>query len=382
MKIISLTTLLLLAGVLSGCNAKDARIDFVESVSTNIIESGYQTLFLNADKLLQIAAQCEAKEADHQQVVKQLKTHWRSTMASWQGVQWVQFGPIKKDGREWSLQFWPDKKNLVGKKVNALMKNNEIVTQESLARGGVLTQGLSAMEYVLFDRLGKSLATDVASRSMFMRQACLSSIAIAQAIKNTSQVLLDGWGDYHHQNFKQLGKTKTGADIVDVQQAVSLIVNNIITIVEVMQNRKLGSPFALIDGNATKASLSDDDVKKANPFFLESWRSQSSRSNLNNNMKTLLKLFTDKNFEHLLVAKKQGRLALELKASSTKIASMITATKGEPYYFEQLSVSKLEAAGNIKPLYEEFARLKVLITKDLVKVLDIQAGFNANDGDS
>ncbi len=382
MKIILLVGSLLLASALTGCNAKDARVSFAESVSKNIIEPSYQTLYLNAVQLSNVSTQCEIKEANYPKIIGELKTHWRKTMASWQGVQWVQFGPIKEDGREWSLQFWPDKRNLVGKKINALMKNNQTVTQESLARGGVLTQGLSAMEYVLFDRLEKSIVDDGTNVSIFMRQACLSSIAISQMIKNTSQILLDGWGEYHRKNFSRLDKPNIDAEITDVQQAISLIMNNAITIVDIMQNRKLGSPFGLGSNNDTKLRLSNADVKKANAFFLESWRSRGSRSNLSNNINTLLKLFEDKSFKHLLATKNQGGLALLLEESTTKIAGMLAVAEDEASYFDQVSVSKLDAAENIKPLYKELARLKVLMTKDLVRALNIQAGFNANDGDS
>lgn len=382
MKAILLASLLLLTGALSGCNKKDVHIGFVESVSTNIIAPGYQMLFLDASQLAQVSTQCEAKEVDYRQIVNQLKRHWRNTMASWQGVQWVQFGPIKEEGREWSLQFWPDKRNLVGKKINALMKNAELVTEESLVRGGVLTQGLSALEYILFDRLENNMTDSEVNNRVLVRQACLSSIAVAQSIKQTSKVLLEGWDEYQRENFKQLDKPNANADIVDVQQAISLIINNVIAVVDVMQNKKLGSPFSLESDSVKKSSLNYIDVKKANAFFLESWRSQNSRSNLNNNVNALLALFGDKSFKRLMATQKQEGLALLLEKSVTNISNAIQATEGDASYFEQISTNKLNAAKNIKPLYEEFIQLKLLMVNDLTRVLGVQAGFNANDGDS
>ncbi|MFT8162359.1 imelysin family protein, partial [Salmonella enterica] len=49
-------------------------------------------------------------------------------------------------------QFWPDKKNLVARQVTALLGAKPNLTQADLDGASVVVQGLSAYEYVLFDK--------------------------------------------------------------------------------------------------------------------------------------------------------------------------------------------------------------------------------------
>ena len=50
------------------------------------------------------------------------------------------------------MQFWPDKKNLVARQVTALLGAKPNLTQADLDGASVVVQGLSAYEYVLFDK--------------------------------------------------------------------------------------------------------------------------------------------------------------------------------------------------------------------------------------
>ena len=51
---------------------------------------------------------------------------FKEAMLAWQGIQNIRFGPAETGMRHHNLQFWPDKKNHIGKRLNKLLasKNN------------------------------------------------------------------------------------------------------------------------------------------------------------------------------------------------------------------------------------------------------------------
>lgn len=378
MKFLILYGTFLMAVFLVGCGQKDPSVDFVTNVSKNIIEKNYRELYQHANTLVNATLACDKEEANHQHIIEGLKPIWGDAMSSWQRVQWVQFGPIKAEGREWALQFWPDKRNLVGKKINALVKDGNNITDASLTRSGVVTQGLSAMEYLFFDKTSRNYLNDSRGDELASFQACMSSIVISKAIRKTSKALLDGWIEYDNENLSDFKNPSEYSKIVDPQQAVSVIVNNIVVMADVMASRKVGSPFYLND-----TSIGNDErIKKSNPFFLESWRSERSRLNLKNNIEALQELLLNGGLKEILEKKEQYNLAVTLEIQIAKILSIVNSEESQPSYFRQLSVDKLAAINRIKPLHRELNVLQKMMTVELTKALDVQLGFNANDGDS
>jgi predicted lipoprotein len=378
MKFLILSSIFFMAAFLVGCGQKDSSVGFVENISKNIIEKNYRELYQHANTLVNATLACNKKEANHQHVIEGLKPIWGDVMSSWQRVQWVQFGPIKEDGREWALQFWPDKRNLVGKKINALMQDGSVISDASLSRSGLVAQGLSAMEYLLFDKASQKFSNDALHSDVNFLHVCMSSIAISKAIYKTSKALLDGWVEYDNDNLSDFENPSERSKIVDAQQAISIIVNNIVVMAEVMANRKIGSPFYL---NKTSVDI-DERVKKSNPFFLESWRSERSRLNLKNNIEALQEILLSGGLDELLDKNSANNFSITLEIQIAKILSMVNLSEIQPSYFKQLSVDKLAAIDNIQSLYKELNVLQKMMAIDLSKALNVQLGFNANDGDS
>jgi predicted lipoprotein len=106
----SVLRLFLLSFLLISCGHKNSSTEFVQATSTQVIAVAYKDLYQQADALYENSTSCLLSTTDYVVVLEQLKPQWMRAWAAWQSVQWVQFGPIKQDGREWALQFWPDKK--------------------------------------------------------------------------------------------------------------------------------------------------------------------------------------------------------------------------------------------------------------------------------
>jgi predicted lipoprotein len=76
------------------------------------------------------------------------------------------------------VQFWPDKKNLVGRQVEQLVNGDKPVDAAALGKSSVVVRGLSAYEYILFDS-----KPDVASAEQKARY-CPLLVAIGEHQKH------------------------------------------------------------------------------------------------------------------------------------------------------------------------------------------------------
>ncbi|MGB0733706.1 MAG: imelysin family protein, partial [Pontibacterium sp.] len=95
------------------------------------------------------------------------------TLNAWQGIQHVNFGPVENNMYNFSMQYWPDKKNLTSKHLNALLTAQDPETLEpDYFRGASVTvKGLPALERLIFSdqmsnpfacKLGTAIASNVA----------------------------------------------------------------------------------------------------------------------------------------------------------------------------------------------------------------------------
>ncbi len=362
-------SIVLVCTALLACNKKDERVVFINSVSNNVILAGYDKLQKSSELLYGESLLCETS-ANYSAVLEKIKPQWRQAMSDWQHVQWVQFGPIKEDSREWALQFWPDRKNLVGRKTNALLKQDEAVTEQQLASSSVLVQGLSALEFLLFD---ESFNNNI----NYSKKHCLLVKEIAKKLQITTKELTNEWQAFHTTNFSQFQKPLPEAEVTTIDQGINLIVSNIVVQLDKVIDKKIGSPFAI-----------NKPIDKSNTYFLESWRSESSKNNIRDNIIAIRSIMNEGGLKQYLYTKELNQLANKLEEElniTIEILNkeMVTLPDNDSNsYFRLLSADKKSAIDSIQPLVTQLAKLRVLIKTDLTKALNIKLGFNSNDGDS
>ena len=81
-----------------------------------------------------------------------VRAQWLAAQHAWLALQPVLVPPSPADHLGLQIQFWPDKRNLAAKQTEELLQKNTAITIESLTVGSVAVRGLSASEYMLFDR--------------------------------------------------------------------------------------------------------------------------------------------------------------------------------------------------------------------------------------
>ncbi|WP_068115762.1 imelysin family protein [Tropicimonas marinistellae] len=103
----------------------------------------------------------------------------REAWLAWAPLDSYQFGPVEQLGAALRVNFWPDKKNFVGRGLDALMSLPEEAQRDParVADGSAAAQGLPAMERLVY--------TDL--------EPCPTVVGVSARISGLAQDLYDGW---------------------------------------------------------------------------------------------------------------------------------------------------------------------------------------------
>lgn len=109
---------------------------------------------------------------------------------AWSRIEIVRFGPIVEDNRLERIHFFPDRRGLGLRQVQAVLaeKDETAAKAATLAGKSVALQGLTALEYLLYGTGSEALATGDAFR-------CAFADAVADRIEATSAELDAAWSD-------------------------------------------------------------------------------------------------------------------------------------------------------------------------------------------
>lgn len=285
---------------------------------------------------------------------------WRTAMLSWQVLQVVNFGPVQDGNQAWRVQFWPDTHNRVGQKVEALLEDETPIDAATLAQGNVLVQGLSALEYVLFD---PSLA---APEQFDNPRVCLFLQAAAANTQGVAEQLLQEWspeGGNYLKTFLSPGKGNLA--FPETSDVLAALVGAIVTSMEKIKNKELGEPFG---GRPNSGRI--------NPYRLELWRSQLSLQAMQAELAANEELFR---VGVLPVLEAQGhkdladRITAAFKDSREHLAPLPAPL------FTQLQ--EPDALPLLQAAWDSLGRLLPLLKTELPTALQVHLGFNSSDGD-
>lgn len=346
--------------LLAGCGKQATEQKLLAHTANEVIAPLYGELNRQAQQQLQQSrAFCQAVSEQGQQ---QLQQQWRSTMTAWAQVQPIAFGPLEDGNLRWKMQFWPDRKDITSKKVEALIGSDEALTAERVAAASVSVQGLAALEYLLFDARANAL-----ERYQQDVRRCELLVAIAERVQQVTQRLENEWPDFADK-FTQPG-TKN-ALYPDNKTALADLLDTLVVGTEVVKRNKLGLPIA-----------NGADVRRAKPYRLEAWRSQYSLQLMQASTATLEQLYRGNggfglaaylaahdDIDGALLQAIDDAFAAVNAQFLTIDAPLFTQLK-QPEYYAQLA-----------QLRERLDSLQRHLAK-LPESLHISLGFNSNDGD-
>lgn len=324
--------------------------------------SGWHSHFANSTASLRSQAEqfCTQPDASSQAVVQQ---HWLAAMNDWQAVHVINFGPVTIDNQHWKIQFWPDNHNLVGKKARQLLASDDSIDLARIEKASVVIQGLSGLEYLLFDQESQL--------DQFINEPrrCDMLVAVAAHTEQVAKKLHDAWrpaGGNYLQVFTQPGEANP--EFKDSNAALAAVIEAMIASADTIKWKKIAAPLGLRE--------LPSETPRPRPFLSEAWRSQTSLTLMSANIDALETLFNDQ--KAYLASQQDGQnIAEQISTQFTEMKAQLAAVK--PPLIE--AVKQPDGQQSLKALNQATGQLLGLLKNPLPKALNITLGFNSNDGD-
>jgi predicted lipoprotein len=331
---------------------------WLTDLANNHILPSYENLERSSALLSEQSNAFCGNETDEELAI--LQQSWRTVMADWQIIQWLKIGPIDDNSNNFRVQRWPDANNIVTRDINNLLSTTEVVTEAFIAQQSVGAQGLPGLEQLLFASEQNNLlnAADKNKR-------CEVLLAITANVATISEEVNSQWqiaeGNYHLQ------LTSGTGDFSSKKDAVEELVTNLLEQIESIKDQKMQVPLTINSPGISTA--------------IEHQLSGESLVSIQNNIVTLRTIYTagsGHGFDDILINfLGQQNIATEMLAAIDNAINESNALAGD---YETLLATD-EGRAQIELTIEALALVRTILTADFVQAIDINIGFNSNDGD-
>lgn len=344
----------LLALGLAGCGPQDPQQQASSALAEGVLLPAYSAWDQSNRQLAESAKAFCAGSQD----LGAAQQAFLTDVASWAALQPLLVGPLAEGNRAWQVQFWPDKKNLVQRQVEALLQSKPQLGQADLDRASVVVQGLSAYEYVLFD--ASINLSDEAQKARY----CPLLSAIGEHQHKLSGEVLDLWQGEAGMA-AQLGSFPSER-YAEAPEAVAELLRAQVNALDGLK-KKLGTAL----GRQSKGV--------PQPYQAEFWRSSASLASQAAALASAERLWLGADGDGLrtLLADDQAELAARIDGQYSTTRQHLAALQ------RPLGELLAEESGRaqLNAFYDELNTLHRLQGGELAKVLGVQLGFNAHDGD-
>ena len=344
----------LAALALGACSPQDPQAVTSAAIAKQVIMPTYSR-WVEADRQLAVSAlaYCEGKAS-----LETARADYLHAQKAWAELQPLLIGPLAEGNRAWQVQFWPDKKNLVGRQVEALVNGDKPVDADTVAKSSVVVRGLSAYEYILFDS-----KPDTANPEQKARY-CPLLVAIADYQKTMAEDILKGWNSTDGM-LAQMTKFPNQR-YADSHEAIADLLRAQVTALDTLK-KKLGTPMGRMSKGIPQ------------PLQAEAWRSQSSLKSIAASLAAAQTVWVgvDNQGVRGLLGKDQKALADKI---DTAYANAMKQLESTPRTLDDL-LQDDAGRQQLNAIYDSLNVVHRLHEGELAKALNIQLGFNANDGD-
>ncbi len=282
-----------------------------------------------------------------------------ASVTAWSRIETVRFGPMTEQNRLERILFWPDRKSIGLKQVQAAIAEQDPSATDAAALGGksVAMQGLGALEFVLFG----TGADDLASAAGVYR--CSYGRAIAGNLDSIAAELDAAWSapDGIARQWANPGPENPlyRNDAEAMTELFNVFVHGLEMVRDVRVNGFLGKTP---DGDKPKQAVY--------------WRSAATVPSLRANLEGLSDLFTVADFSGQL-GPDEGWIAQSIAFEFANADAALKEADGPPAEILQGSArrAKLDYARLVTSSLSELFGVR------LAAVLGLSAGFSSLDGD-
>jgi predicted lipoprotein len=334
---------------------------WLTDLANNHVLPSYQNLQESALVLSSKSTDFCAKQTNNNNELVVLQQSWREVMSSWQTIQWLKVGPIVENNRIFRLHYWPDSKDSVGRGVTNLLATSEVVNEEFIAKQSVGSQGLPALEQLLFTEASQNSLLNASDKD----KRCEVLIAISANVATVTAEVNNEWqiagGNYHLQ------LTQGTGDFSSKKDAVEELVTNWLEQIERVKDEKMLVPL----------SVSSPGI----PSIAEHVLSDATVVSIQKNINTFSVIYSaggGHGFDNILIDHLgQQNIATEMLSSIDGVITSADALSGS---YETLLKTD-EGRAQITATIDSLRGIRDVLTVDFVQATDINIGFNSNDGD-
>lgn len=274
-------------------------------------------------------------------------------------VEYLRIGPLMEDNRSDRLLFWPDRKGIALRQVQAILADDDASATEltSLRAKSVAVQGFGALEFVLF---GTDAETLGGAEGAFR---CQFGEAIAANIAEISDELAAGWD---REDGIALHLTKPSPDYVDYRtevEALEQLVGLVSHGIEATRDTRI-NPFI---------AQGDTAAKPKQALF---WRSGLTMAMIKANIDAMARMMDVSGMARAVAEKDKAldnSIAFEF-ANATRAMDLVTLP------VEQ-AVADDKQARALAYLVLVTGSLQSLVGEQLSAALGLSVGFSSLDGD-
>lgn len=143
--------------------------------SLGVLERQFGAFHTATTALTQAATGYCAGEIDRDTALEAFRSAWRA----WAPLEAYQFGPVEQQAASLTVAFWPDKKDFVGRGLEALLAlpADSLADPATIAQGSAAAQGLPAIERLMFSDMAE----------------CPAIVGISGHLDGVAAALYDGW---------------------------------------------------------------------------------------------------------------------------------------------------------------------------------------------
>jgi predicted lipoprotein len=171
-------------------NAEETKgAEALAAAVSGYIQPGFATLATDSALMVEATDALCKSPGIHELAIA--RSAFKAVVVDHARVEFLRFGPLTEESRLERLLFWPDRKGIALRQVQAILANQDATATklENLRGKSIAVQGLGALEYALF---GEG-ADDLASSAGAFR--CSYASAVTQAISATADELNAAWAD-------------------------------------------------------------------------------------------------------------------------------------------------------------------------------------------
>lgn len=349
----------------------------LDKLLTHLVDGAIRPLYQEADE----AAKQLVKQSDEfcqtptEVSFKALREQWGRTMLAWQRTDALAFGPALEQQRDFHINFSPPKKLVI----NRLLADSNPLTLETLVKAGVGGQGLSTLEFLLFDREKADAGQLAAFQGETGKRRCAYVQTASQLLQQDIHTVASAWlsnaADSYASAFKQADQGN--AHFASAQQAIDTIVAKLYQSAEKTAKTRIGKPL----GKTLNVNTEHNQVMQipANAYELEGWRSGYSLAMARANVEGIQRILRDGGlFTWLREQNPQQVGQFVAQAMQVQLENYLNLPVPTTDAFTLIEQGKSK---ELEGYYYLGNGIHMSIKRQLAKILKTPLGFSENDGD-